>query len=361
MVTWHGLSPPARGSLFRRDIGYRYIGSIPARAGEPLRSVVTLNLSKVYPRPRGGAGHQSRRGGGWCGLSPPARGSHILRALAEGARRSIPARAGEPRHQYAILSLSEVYPRPRGGAVHTLLSRLYHEGLSPPARGSHRTRQRCSALARSIPARAGEPVGERMRRLPLKVYPRPRGGAPQRPTTTGAVQGLSPPARGSRCLLRFSVQGRGSIPARAGEPACLARSSAQCEVYPRPRGGAATATGQNLRVQGLSPPARGSHRPDVGEQCRIRSIPARAGEPLVAVACAMLREVYPRPRGGAIRHGLKTDGYCGLSPPARGSPKAIVARRNPSRSIPARAGEPFWGACLASGYRGLSPPARGSR
>ena len=50
-----GLSPPVRGSLVIVALLVLGLGSIPARAGEPLRSANQAQQEQVYPRPCGGA------------------------------------------------------------------------------------------------------------------------------------------------------------------------------------------------------------------------------------------------------------------------------------------------------------------
>ena len=89
------------------------------------------------------------------GLSPPARGIPGGLAHALSARRSIPARAGDPCCTGPRRPLASVYPRPRGGSeAHPLLF-PYPAGLSPPARGILRVRVPNVSLHRSIPACAG--------------------------------------------------------------------------------------------------------------------------------------------------------------------------------------------------------------
>ena len=78
----------------------------------------------------------------------------------------------------------------------------------------------------------------------------------------------------------------------------------------------------------------------------LRSIPARAGEPRCPGSRADLRQVYPRPCGGATVSDLDTTITEGLSPPVRGSPSALISDTADVRSIPARAGEPWYCAWL---------------
>ena len=91
-----GLSPPVRGSHFEIEAGPNLWGSIPARAGEPSPLERSGAVTQVYPRPCGGARESGGRQDADRGLSPPVRGSHRLQLAESLADRSIPARAGEP-------------------------------------------------------------------------------------------------------------------------------------------------------------------------------------------------------------------------------------------------------------------------
>ena len=77
--------------------------------------------------------------------------------------------------------------------------------------------------------------------------------------------------------------------------------------------------------------------------CRLRSIPAHAGEPPHSTAgrskIPLMISVYPRPRGGA-RTSKPSTFLPGLSPPTRGSHARDIGHETPG---------------------GLSPPTRGSR
>ena len=276
-----GLSPRVRGNLaatYRRS-RTRWKRSIPARAGEP------------------GGGSLYRRGS-LDGLSPRVRGNRIEGVLGILTLRSIPARAGEPNCIRDFLSSVRVYPRACGGTYSPGYARTSLWGLSPRVRGnaimmglSPRVRgnpaqsQPFPPIQRSIPARAGEPmlspvIGCTEHRI--GVYPRACGGTRQIPraiVTRGA--GLSPRVRGNR---RTGAGARklawiGSIPARAGEPRSVRRVVIIQPVYPRACGGTAAPAACSTLPIGLSPRVRGNQRSYHIEARRIRSIPARAGEP----------------------------------------------------------------------------------
>ena len=335
-----GLSPPARGSRTGSAIPQRVRGPIPARAGEPIAVLTPFGFCWAYPRPRGGAILRLEALGLTGGLSPPARGSLVRRQRRTDHQGPIPARAGEPKSRRVGTSGTAAYPRPRGGAYVLGSDEVEIEGLSPPARGSRLPQRVHGPNHRPIPARAGEPESRHPPGVPSRAYPRPRGGADTTYARSFHLQGLSPPARGSRHLERCSHAVIGPIPARAGEPGTPARCSTSSSAYPRPRGGAVVIAQGEVELVGLSPPARGSPRSRAGFPPVVRPIPARAGEPSRPATAHSKDSAYPRPRGGAASGIENRRHQIGLSPPARGShchSKAAPARPRP---IPARAGEP---------------------
>ena len=91
-----GLSPPVRGNPARPRSDFRRRRSIPARAGEPARPKPGSCRSRVYPRPCGGTIDCRRAGLALWGLSPPTRGNPLPRHDGTRWMGSIPAHAGEP-------------------------------------------------------------------------------------------------------------------------------------------------------------------------------------------------------------------------------------------------------------------------
>ena len=69
------------------------------------------------------------------GLSPHGRGKLSLRPLGFAVARSIPARAGETRVIWRGWSLFSVYPRTGGGNLRLFLFLVLVFGLSPHGRG----------------------------------------------------------------------------------------------------------------------------------------------------------------------------------------------------------------------------------
>ena len=192
----------------------------------------------------------------------------------------------------------------------------------------------------SIPARAGEPSSARCPCSPLRVYPRACGGTADGGLYRGRVAGLSPRVRGNPPLLASRPDLKGSIPARAGEPACTIVGRCHLQVYPRACGGTADDRPAPSRVGGLSPRVRGNHRNRVRDASGDGSIPTRAGEPSPPVATISSERVYPRACGGTSPIRPYLPQHEGLSPRVRGNRVARAADEARAGSIPARAGEP---------------------
>ena len=217
-----GLSPPTRGNRRRRRRDRRRRRSIPAHAGEPAHSIAAAASSTVYPRPRGGTALYPIRRRPVGGLSPPTRGNRAAAVPPLGGRGSIPAHAGEPTRTPTAATTRAVYPRPRGGTQRIPEQPAADGGLSPPTRGNPTSSAKTSVASGSIPAHAGEPALDHIRRGRAAVYPRPRGGTIEKGGTNTLGRGLSPPTRGNRRQpARLSTPAR-SIPAHAGEPPAFA-------------------------------------------------------------------------------------------------------------------------------------------
>ena len=85
---------------------------------------------------------------------------------------------------------------------------------------------------------------------------------------------------------------------------------------------------------------RGNHTDIPLFDSTLRSIPARAGEPLGVMSALRLAGVYPRACGGTPEYVANLVENAGLSPRVRGNPPIIGTIGGRDGSIPARAGEP---------------------
>ena len=110
-----GLSPRVRGNLDDGGGLLVYGGSIPACAGEPgLRWASTIG-GGVYPRVCGGTLAADAAQASEAGLSPRVRGNPAAAAPESSKPGSIPARAGEPVKDAIAKREAGVYPRVCGG------------------------------------------------------------------------------------------------------------------------------------------------------------------------------------------------------------------------------------------------------
>ena len=152
------------------------------------------------------------------GLSPLARGNHRSRRGRNAQHGPIPARTGQPNTPFSFLTAKTAYPRSHG-ATHLLLRFLTGgAGLSPLARGN----QTAEAIFRDkvgpIPARTGQPWSPLPRARTARAYPRSHGATPGFSHSVLNTKGLSPLARGNlwmHCLRRCCLR---PIPARTGQP-----------------------------------------------------------------------------------------------------------------------------------------------
>ena len=176
-----GLSPRVRGSPYLNSPEGYCSGSIPASAGQPLPQLTRRILLWVYPRECGAAGDTEKQEMPPQGLSPRVRGSRKAATVNPLPSRSIPASAGQPMLTMPTIQVTTVYPRECGAAFQNLAGSQLVTGLSPRVRGSRKhyahTRYRAGSIPasaraslytptgrpttrRSIPASAGQPLGE---------------------------------------------------------------------------------------------------------------------------------------------------------------------------------------------------------
>ena len=252
-----GLSPPTRGILRLGEFSPPHARSIPAYAGDPVITPAGIHRYPVYPRLRGGSARRAPSCECSHGLSPPTRGIHVTTLLFPIGFRSIPAYAGDPISYSRLASAGAVYPRLRGGSPPRGEVGACARGLSPPTRGIPPLRIQRRRKEGSIPAYAGDPLGNTILNEGAGVYPRLRGGSFLAPYPYPASNGLSPPTRGILQRVQYAQRHVGSIPAYAGDPLAPLRQAECRRVYPRLRGGSRPTLAAILAGGGLSPPTRG--------------------------------------------------------------------------------------------------------
>ena len=259
-----GLSPRVRGNQSKLSGQSVWLGTIPARTGEPHVPRIAHDQSRNYPRAYGGTAETSSVSKRGLGLSPRVRGnlSHLIGpAIAVG---TIPARTGEPRCSTRSHLRAEDYPRAYGGTKAGNGFTPACKGLSPRVRGNLERDDMITADLGTIPARTGEPAMPRCSSHPQ--------------------EGLSPRVRGNLLDMSFPLLQDGTIPARTGEPDHLEVSRLHRRDYPRAYGGTELVGVKVVECVGLSPRVRGNPQQAPLPLPLGGTIPARTGEPL-APAC----------------------------------------------------------------------------
>ena len=169
----------------------------------------------AYPRSRGATASSKSAAPLTTGLSPLARGNPSRRGRRHHRQGPIPARAGQPLSYWHRARKTGAYPRSRGA---TELMPLVEVGLSPLARGNPIAQPQFFQGRGPIPARAGQPIVNSYRPQPAGAYPRSRGATYFGIEVAPGKVGLSPLARGNPGFNRRGKVWAGPIPARAGQP-----------------------------------------------------------------------------------------------------------------------------------------------
>ena len=314
--------------------------SIPASAGEPDRACVCVVIIEVYPRECGGTGRRHRETIDAHGLSPRVRGNQPSLGGLPTWAGSIPASAGEPRTAASPTPAMRVYPRECGGTAAPSSSPGTLPGLSPRVRGNRHVEHEAHVLGGSIPASAGEPGTRSPSSATCRVYPRECGGTPFDPAIKRSFSGLSPRVRGNPSRESRERSSGGSIPASAGEPLVASTHWRMQWVYPRECGGTRGRLSGSSKTRGLSPRVRGNRLRGVYISHIPGSIPASAGEPASNTAIWGVDKVYPRECGGTRDKRRRSKHRAGLSPRVRGNLVVEGVAGLADGSIPASAGEP---------------------
>ena len=253
-----GLSPLARGNLVLAAADLARVGPIPACAGQPGPRGGQSRRRRAYPRLRGATSWLAPVSERPTGLSPLARGNLLAPRDEVRAPGPIPACAGQPARTRARVPCRRAYPRLRGATAQGGCGVRGRWGLSPLARGNLQLLPPIAVACGPIPACAGQPFARYSSRMAFRAYPRLRGATQVAAQTDALAQGLSPLARGNQDEPAHAVGSRGPIPACAGQPCVRRRSGRPMRAYPRLRGATSRGTSTSTALRGLSPLARGN-------------------------------------------------------------------------------------------------------
>ena len=150
-------------------------------------------------------------------------------------------------------------------------------GSSPLARGTPRPDDGPAPAAWLIPARAGNTYRAAGRSRRNSAHPRSRGEHEGDGIKVDFAVGSSPLARGTQVAKTLRTAASRLIPARAGNTPKILLALTFSAAHPRSRGEHTWASFGNGGDPGSSPLARGTPIPPNRPACRLRLIPARAG------------------------------------------------------------------------------------
>ena len=175
-----GRSPRVRGRRRHTSVWGGNSRSIPACAGEAAMQELGNQNPQVDPRVCGGGLSVTTPLASTEGRSPRVRGRRVSLHSTNISSRSIPACAGEADPPPSVCYISTVDPRVCGGGRTGLVWICWLKGRSPRVRGrlhdiTHRT-----YIGRSIPACAGEALGNFRFFDCKRVDPRVCGGGKRR-------------------------------------------------------------------------------------------------------------------------------------------------------------------------------------
>ena len=210
------------------------------------------------------------------------------------------------------------HPRSRGVYATGWSSSQAIAGSSPLARGLRRNDDELTVSGRIIPARAGFTPRGTWARRGTSDHPRSRGVYVTPPSTERSSRGSSPLARGLQLRMPWAVAHARIIPARAGFTRSSSGSCLRSWDHPRSRGVYGEPGGSPVHTNGSSPLARGLRSRCSPPWCSAGIIPARAGFTAPRTWGGSRCWDHPRSRGVYISRSSSRGMAAGSSPLARG-------------------------------------------
>ena len=233
-------------------------------------------------------------------------------------------------------------------------------GSSPQARGTPYNSETRLRLHRFIPAGAGNTVLGTRNRIEPSVHPRRRGEHRSRSAVATTSGGSSPQARGTQSDADIRSDSSRFIPAGAGNTTPSAPHRNSLPVHPRRRGEHCGRSPVQLRPNGSSPQARGTHTPGRLHTPGQRFIPAGAGNTPVSVSVPSAAPVHPRRRGEHSYAAERLSTTPRFIPAGAGNTSARVNIVPTETVHPRRRGEHLAVCSLWMYVIGSSPQARGT-
>ena len=194
----------------------------------------------------------------WSGSSPRVRGTVVAFDPDGRHGRFIPARAGNGRGPGSLWRLRAVHPRACGERIEVAHHRLPATGSSPRVRGTVLLVAETPLEGRFIPARAGNGPSTCLTTTPTTVHPRACGERPADQVPGKVKAGSSPRVRGTVVLTPTRSCRLRFIPARAGNGSLVTSGNITVTVHPRACGERFALPEPSITHTGSSPRVRGT-------------------------------------------------------------------------------------------------------
>ncbi len=272
-----GSSPRVRGTakwIVNPGLPPRFI---PACAGNRLEQIRIHLHSPVHPRVCGEQGGIRRGSFLISGSSPRVRGTVTRTLTRQICLRFIPACAGNSPGFCVGHIQSPVHPRVCGEQMRSSTWLVSVRGSSPRVRGTEWYGTTNDAVARFIPACAGNSFQMALVIIHLPVHPRVCGEQQRHPLIIVLALGSSPRVRGTAGNGLFHVRILRFIPACAGNSARATCRAGHASVHPRVCGEQSPVPAHLNANPGSSPRVRGTVFGSSKSHGALRFIPACAG------------------------------------------------------------------------------------
>ena len=273
-----GSSPRMRGKPYISALPVRVMRIIPAHAGQTCRLPYNYSSHSDHPRACGANSNSPYWLVSKDGSSPRMRGKRFSLVFLFLTCRIIPAHAGQTPAPLRSLSRCPDHPRACGAnhLVHAFDG--LHPGSSPRMRGKPGRTVHEAGARRIIPAHAGQTVANQETGEINPDHPRACGANGEFLSDTRVKCGSSPRMRGNlsrRPRLAYPAR---IIPAHAGQTRrCVVTQDFSAD-HPRACGANIQSSGTEKKERGSSPRMRGKHWTGVWGTTASRIIPAHAGQ-----------------------------------------------------------------------------------
>ena len=337
-VVSSGSSPRVRGTQALVHLVDAHLGIIPACAGNTPRRCRRSRPTRDHPRVCGEHLVFWYRATTKSGSSPRVRGTRGELALRLRRFGIILACAGNTTMSCSLSACPRDHPRVCGEHVSGFSSVPSSSGSSPRVRGTHGQRRSEVQGRGIIPACAGNTNSSRHRASRTRDHPRVCGEHFSTRPNSCRQTGSSPRVRGTLVLFERREVVVGIIPVCAGNTSGSQISRCLLRDHPRVCGehGLEKMTiGANA---GSSPRVRGTHR-KARQDARLQGIiPACAGNTSSRASRPTSRRDHPRVCGEHVGWSLLTKIGRGSSPRVRGTLEQATDEQRHEGIIPACAG-----------------------